>query len=84
MAKTEFQREALRRAAGSGTNPRVATPEDLIVMKLIANRAKDQIDLLGLAQLDKLDWDYIEHWAREWDVTDRLRVLRAMASGGRG
>jgi hypothetical protein len=53
-------------------------------MKLIANRAKDQIDLLGLAQLDKLDWDYIEHWAREWDVTDRLRVLRAMASGGRG
>jgi len=80
-AKTEFQRESLRRAAASGAVPRIATPEDLIVMKLIANRPKDQIDLQGLGQLDGLDWAYVERWAAEWDVSDRLRALRGVAAG---
>ncbi|HJW70905.1 MAG TPA: hypothetical protein VJ829_16250 [Candidatus Binatia bacterium] len=60
----------------------MSTPEeielsDLIVLKLIANRPKDHVDLLGLVQLDALDWAYVEHWAAEWCVADRLRVLRA-------
>jgi hypothetical protein len=80
-AKTEFQRESLRRAAASGNVPRIATPEDLIVMKLIANRPKDQIDLQGLVQLDGLDWAHVERWAAEWDVSDRLRALRGVAAG---
>jgi hypothetical protein len=80
-AKTEFQRESLRRAAASGAVPRIATPEDLIVMKLIANCPKDQIDLQGLVQLDGLDWAYVERWAAEWDVSDRLRALRGVAAG---
>jgi hypothetical protein len=79
MAKTEFQREVLRRAAARG-RPRIATPEDLIVMKLIANRAKDQLDLLGLVRLDGLDWKYVEAWATEWEVAERLRELRAHAA----
>lgn len=78
-AKTEFQREVLRRAAASG-GPRIATPEDLIVMKLIANRAKDQLDLLGLVRLDGLDWAYVEAWATEWEVAERLHELRAKAA----
>jgi hypothetical protein len=78
-AKTEFQREILRRAAARG-RPRIATPEDLIVMKLIAYRAKDQLDLLGLARLDGLDWAYVEAWAAEWEVTERLREVRAKAA----
>jgi hypothetical protein len=76
-AKTEFQREVLRRAASREERPRVATPEDLIVMKLIADRPKDRIDLLGLIELAGLDWGYVERWTEEWQVRDRLEALRA-------
>jgi hypothetical protein len=76
VAKTAFQREAIERARVSDDGVRVATIEDLIVMKLIADRAKDQVDLLGLAALPDLDWAYVERWAAEWGVADRLRRLR--------
>jgi hypothetical protein len=75
-AKTEFQGEILRRAAARHDGARVATPEDLIVMKLIAHRPKDRIDLLGLIALPGLDWSYVERWAAEWQVRDRLDALR--------
>jgi len=32
-------------------------------MKLIADRAKDHIDLGGLTALAHLDWPYVERWA---------------------
>ena len=73
VAKTPFQREVIQRARVDDTGLCVATPEDLIVMKLIANRPKDQIDLIGLLGLAALDWPYIERWADEWGVTDVLR-----------
>ncbi len=76
-AKTGFQQEVIRRAATSNGGPRVATPEDLLVLKLIADRPKDQVDLLGLAQLPGLDWCYVEHWADEWEIRERLDRLRA-------
>ena len=76
FAKTEFQREVIRRAVVEH-GARVATPEDLIVMKLIADRPKDQIDLRGLAALPGVDWAYVERWSAEWGVTDRLRRLHA-------
>jgi hypothetical protein len=76
-AKTEFQREVIRRATSVGGTVRVATPEDLIVMKLIANRAKDRADLEGLVRLPAVDWDYVERWAGEWGVLEQLGRLRA-------
>lgn len=75
-AKTPFQREVVRRARTAADGARIATPEDLIVLKLIADRPKDQVDLLGLTALPGLDWSYVERWAREWEVEDRLRALR--------
>ncbi len=57
----------------------MATPEDLIVMKLIADRPKDAVDLLGLVRLPSLDWQYVERWTAAWDVTDRLARVRAAA-----
>lgn len=77
VAKTDYQREVIRRAvAGSaGFAVPVATIEDLIVLKLIAHRHKDRLDLLGLAALPKVDWSYVKRWAAEWDVTDRLTAL---------
>ncbi len=77
-AKTSIQRELLERAAGQAGpgQPRIATPEDLIVLKLIAWRPKDRIDLLGLCALPGLDWDYVRGHARTWEVEDRLESLR--------
>jgi hypothetical protein len=75
VSKTAFQQEVIRRARREG-GVRVASPEDLIVMKLIADRPKDQIDLEGLRHLPGLDWGYIEQWASEWGVLDRLAQRR--------
>lgn len=76
IAKTEFQLEVVRRAAVGDSGVRISTPEDLIIMKLIAYRPKDRIDLEGLIRLPDLDWPYIEKWAGEWDVLERLHIVR--------
>jgi hypothetical protein len=75
-AKTAFQAEVVRRAETAG-GARVATPEDLLVLKLIADRMKDRVDIVGLVGLPDLDWAYVEHWAREWDVLESLERYRA-------
>lgn len=79
LAKTSFQSEVIRRAGGKD-RPRVATPEDLIVLKLIANRPKDQADLLSLCALPGLDWNHVERWAAEWDVLAVLQRIRGAVS----
>lgn len=78
-AKTRLQRDTLRRAVRQG-DARVATPEDLLVMKLIAFRTKDRADLIALVSLPGLDWTYVEDHAREWSVLERLARLRAALS----
>jgi hypothetical protein len=78
-AKTEFQSLVIERGVPiPGAEPlTVASREDLVVMKLIAFRSKDQIDLHELASHAEIDWAYIEHWAAVWGVEDRLEQLRA-------
>jgi hypothetical protein len=75
-AKTDFQREVIRRAVSTPEGLRVATVEDLIVLKLIADRTKDQADLEGLLAIGALDWAYVEKWAATWGVLDRLHRRR--------
>lgn len=77
LAKTPFQDQAVRRAIETADGLRVATAEDLIVLKLIANRPKDRMDLTGLVRLPEIDWAYVEHWASEWDVLAVLREIQA-------
>jgi hypothetical protein len=76
-AKTGFQRDVVERARCTPRAPRVpvATAEDLLVFKLIADRSKDQADLRGLVALAGLDWTYIRARAAEWDLNDRLERL---------
>lgn len=67
-AGTEYERQAIARARGeslaSGIEVRVLTPEDVIVMKLIAGRAQDLADIEAiLAAKTALDEPYIESWA---------------------
>lgn len=75
-AKTRFQGSVIARAQPTPRGPAVATREDLIVLKLIANRSKDLADLAGLVRLPGLDWEYLARWAREWEVFDRLTRVR--------
>jgi len=81
-AKTRLQSETIRRAAPGSTGARIATVEDLIVMELIADRRKDQVDLVGLAALPEIDWAYVEHWADEWQISDRLKRIRDETAKG--
>jgi hypothetical protein len=79
-AKTDFQDAVITRAVSIEglQNIRIATPEDLVVLKLVANRSQDHLDLLELGRIPALDWSYIEHWAPIWDISDRLADLRAL------
>lgn len=64
-----YQELALDRAKNH-----VLTVEDVIIHKLVAWRPRDQDDVLSiLAAGHDLDRDYIEEWAREWEVLDRWR-----------
>lgn len=76
-AKTDFQALVIERGTPiPGAEPlRVASREDVIVLKLIAFRRKDQDDLVNLANHPDIDWGYIEHWADVWQVSDRLPQL---------
>ncbi len=76
-AKTRLQEDVIRRAHRDARGLRVATPEDLIVLKLIANRPRDRIDLIGLCALPDLDWAYIEGCAAEWELGERLEEFRS-------
>jgi hypothetical protein len=72
LVEVEYQRVALDRSARG-----VITAEDVIVHKLIAWRARDQDDILSILRSGRsLDEEYIEHWAGEWDVSDRWDEAR--------
>lgn len=78
-AKTALQRAVIARANDHG-GVRVATAEDLVVFKAIANRPKDQIDLLGLVRLPNIDWVYVDAQARDWGVEPVIARARALAA----
>ena len=68
VAKTPFERDALRRARPRsvliGETVHVATLEDLIVYKLIAGRTRDVADIEEMVETQRLggtepDWEYV-------------------------
>lgn len=83
VSNTDFQKEIVRRALPEtvlGRSIKIATPEDLIVLKLLADRPQDQSDIgVLLKRYPRLDWSYIEKWCRVWEIEDRLKRLQ---SGG--
>ena len=81
VAATEYEGIAITRAReetiGTDRIVRVATPEDVIVLKLIAGRAQDVADIEAiLTAKPVLDEAHIEEWAEFWDVLDLWRRLR--------
>lgn len=82
VAKTEYQDQVIARAVAPAEDSLpVATAEDLIVLKLIANRPVDHTDTYLLGRDNAIDWAYVAHWAAAWGIADRLAALRARLEG---
>ena len=59
----------------------VATPEDIVLQKLIWYRKGDEVsdrqlrDVSGILKVqgDRLDWDYLKHWAESLNLSELLQ-----------
>lgn len=80
IAENEFQESIIaRRQRGSidGVSTWLVTPEDLILLKLVADRVRDRADVLDVLTMNpKLDDAYLNLWATRLGVTDRLATAR--------
>lgn len=91
FSSTPYERQAIRRAVCieiDETEVPFATAEDLILHKLFAGRPRDREDALGVVrrQGGKLDWTYLDRWAREFGavpgregMVDEIERLRTEA-----
>ncbi len=73
IATTDYERAAIGRAAAArieGREVRVLTPEDLIVFKLMAGRARDYEAVAAIinARRRRLDVGYIQGWLEQFDI----------------
>lgn len=84
-AETEYQRVAIRRAKEAtidGDACKVLAAEDVIVLKMIANRYKDLADVESILEAGvTLDRAYLEDWLGRWDVTVRFRAIEDEVAG---
>ena len=77
VSETEFQHSLILRRKKIETPAGeiwFVTPEDLILLKLIASRPRDLIDVQDiLFTLGQLDVQYMEYWAKELSIVEALR-----------
>lgn len=77
LAERPFQRELLNRRRLTETpdgNCWLASPEDLILFKLLASRPRDLLDVQDVLFTQcQLDEDYMRTWAAELGVEDKLQ-----------
>lgn len=76
LVKTEFQKSVLSRRLSvdfEGRNLWFVTPEDLVLLKLIANRPRDLGDVIDVIFVQgELDEQYMHYWASKLGIEDRL------------
>lgn len=76
LAETPFQAELLKRRvrhSGEGWGGWFVTAEDLILLKLLANRPKDRVDIGDILFIQgDPDIEYLRRWAGELGVADQL------------
>ena len=75
-----FEREMLDRSTEVKAGPislKVATPEDLIILKAVAHRQRDLIDIDNLLDVHRnLDFDRIRHWVHQFaEVLDSPEIV---------
>jgi hypothetical protein len=92
VGATGFERELIRRAPMESLGDvsiRVATAEDLLLMKILAGRPRDTEDARGIVSRggDGLDWEHVLEIGRQLgeavgeDLVAPLRALRREAEG---
>lgn len=76
LAESDYQKELLKRRRKAEIDNLTAwlvTPEDLVLLKLIANRPRDLVDVADVRFVQgNLDETYMRHWAAELGIADRL------------
>ena len=79
LAESTYQASVMqrrRREQVNGCSVWLVSPEDLILLKLIANRDRDRADIGDvLFTQGMLDRAYLEKWADELGVRDRLQEI---------
>jgi hypothetical protein len=90
IAKLEFERDVLarkRRESILGRITPVVAPEASIIYKLLASRGRDLDDIKGIFEArrivgEHLDWAFLDHWAHEWEITERLAPWKTQYGPG--
>jgi hypothetical protein len=81
LAESAFQDEVFKRRRIAGVESRrlwIASPEDLVLLKLIAGRPRDLIDVSEIFFTQgQLDEAYMQHWATELGISDQLNKALA-------
>lgn len=85
LAESPFQNSVMqrkRREQVNGCTVWLVSPEDLILLKLLANRDRDRADIGDvLFTQGTLDRDYLEKWAKVLGVRERLEEVWEKAMG---
>lgn len=85
LAESPFQKELLRRrrqAEVEGANAWLVSVEDVLLLKLLANRPRDRIDIADVLFMQgQLDEVYLQEWAAKLGVQERL--AEALAERGK-
>jgi hypothetical protein len=78
LAETPFQQEIVKRRKQVETLDGtiwIASPEDVVLLKLIANRNRDKSEIQDvLFTQGELDRDYLLQWSEHLKIRDRLEV----------
>jgi hypothetical protein len=79
-ATTEFQKQILNRKTKAdflGIMVNIASPEDLVLLKILADRPIDFVDALDLCKENKeiIDKNYLKGWAKRLGVGKKLKEL---------
>jgi hypothetical protein len=78
LNETPFQQAMMQRRLQVEWDERViqfVTPEDLVLMKLLANRPRDLGDVADILFVQgQLDTAYMVYWAQQLNITDRLEA----------
>ncbi len=79
LAETPFQRQLLdrrQRHGAEGWEGWFVTAEDLILLKLLADRPKDRADIADIFFIQsQLDESYMKGWAEKLGVADALEAV---------
>lgn len=89
VSQTEYEDTAVNRAVRVNLDQEIAyrtlAIEDVLILKLIADRYRDQADVESILVTEpSLDWQYMERWIEEFDLRERLcRIEESAISEGR-